>query len=117
MNNYSQERYSSAEAKHRVQIKRFLRDHGYEIEEIINLSTAKLEVLERAVRDRLAMMQRINEPFKIKVLLEPGKTISYEQLPEKEQAEVKEQMRIVSEIADLEITETDELIMGGLNAD
>ena len=48
------------------------------------------------------------DPYPVRVLVEPGKTVPMESLDPKEQADVKRQMQLVSEVADLDFCEDDE---------
>lgn len=49
--------------------------------------------------------------FRTKVLIAPGKVVPVESLPEKEQKEVEAQMRLVSEVAEIDFPEDDEWML------
>ena len=57
------------------------------------------------------MIEAFNNPFRIKVLVAPGKVVPVESLPEKEQREVEAQLRLVSEVAEIDFREDDEWMM------
>lgn len=52
-------------------------------------------------------------PFRIKVLVAPGKVVPVESLSEKEQEEVALQMRLVNEVAEIDFREDDEWMLDG----
>lgn len=49
------------------------------------------------------------DPFPIRVLVEPGVTVPLASLSAKDQRDVERQIKMVSEVAELEIREDDEL--------
>jgi hypothetical protein len=54
---------------------------------------------------------RSNDPYPVKVLVAPGKVVPLESLPEKEQNEVEAQLRLVSEVAQIDFPEDDEWVL------